>query len=82
MTSGVVKHIFGKKVIVDLNTKHGIRVSPGSNPQAAKVKECLLKANTREDRKKCFIATRINADRPLTKAERKARAKAARIARK
>lgn len=53
MTSGVSTTVFGKKVIVDLFTKHGIRKSPGVNARARAVAKCA-RGQDLEKRKACF----------------------------
>ena len=45
--------VFGKKIIVNLHTKRGYRVSPGVNPRSAAIGRCARGKNLTE-RKKCF----------------------------
>jgi len=51
--TGVRTTVFGKKIVVDMFTKHGIRRSPGVNERAKKVAKCA-RGKSLEERKTCF----------------------------
>lgn len=57
LTAGLRKNFMGKKIIVNLFTKHGYRVSPGANARARAVGKCARGQNL-SDRKDCFAETK------------------------
>ena len=46
-------YVFGKKIIVDLNTKRGYRISPPANARARAIGKCA-RGKSLTERKKCF----------------------------
>jgi hypothetical protein len=46
-------YVFGKKIILDMYTKKGYRVSPGVNDRARAIAKCARGKNL-EARKQCF----------------------------
>ena len=51
-------YVFGQKIIVDLNTKHGYRKSPKPNARARAIGKCA-RGKTLPERKKCFEGSKI-----------------------
>jgi len=45
--------VFGKKIIVDLHTKRGYRVSPGANKRARAIGKCA-RGKSKAEAMKCF----------------------------
>ncbi len=57
MTAGLKKNFMGKKIVVNLFTKHGYRVSPGVNARARAVAKCA-RGKSLDDRKECFAGNK------------------------
>jgi len=53
MAGGLRPIIFGKRIIVNLNTKRGYRVSPGVNSRSRAIAKCA-RGQDLATRKKCF----------------------------
>lgn len=60
MTAGLRKNFMGRKIIVNLFTKHGYRTSPGVSAKAAAIGECAREVGPgktpekKAERKECF----------------------------